>query len=262
MTPIESLVLGIIQGLTEFLPVSSSGHLELVKEVFGANLQGRENILFTVSVHLATTLSTLIVFRKSISEKVIGVLKRQKTCITFLYKILISMIPALMVGYFLEDIIFSFYTQNILLVGLMLLFTSFLLILSDSIRVTNKQLTFKKSFLIGLGQAIAILPGISRSGATVTLAVFLNVDRTKATEFSFLMVVPIVIGSMVKLLSDMELSNVSYDLTSLLIGFTSSFLVGIIACRWMLGLVSRSNLKYFGIYCAIIGFTAIVYATY
>ncbi|MEX2590071.1 MAG: undecaprenyl-diphosphate phosphatase, partial [Chitinophagales bacterium] len=191
MSLLEAIVLGIVQGLTEFLPVSSSGHLELVKHLFGSKLVAEESLLFTVAVHAATALSTIVVFRKDLVEIFRGLFQFQwNESARFSWFIVLSMIPAAFVGLFFEDFLDQLFSGQILLVGLMLLLTALLLILADRAKFTNKSVGWKEALLVGVAQAIAILPGISRSGATISASVLLGIDRTKAARFSFLMVVP------------------------------------------------------------------------
>lgn len=191
---LEAIVLGIIQGLTEFLPVSSSGHIELGKEILGVEIS--DPLMFSVVVHAATALSTVVIFRKDIIEIIKGLFKFKWNEETkFVFLIVISMIPAAFVGLFFEDQIEEFFSGNILLVGLMLLLTGGLLFMADRAKNTTKSVGFVQSIVIGISQAIAILPGISRSGATISTSVILGIDRSKAARFSFLMVVPLILGA-------------------------------------------------------------------
>ncbi|MCY4560854.1 MAG: undecaprenyl-diphosphate phosphatase [Flavobacteriaceae bacterium] len=259
----EALVLGIIQGLTEFLPVSSSGHLELGKAIFGTDIGAKESLLFTLTLHMATSLSTMIVFRRKLIDLFKKIMIGEKESMAFLLKIIASMIPAVLVGYFLEDFIASVYDKNLFLVGLMLLFTAVILLISDRIKTPGSKLSYLHSIVLGISQAIAIIPGISRSGATITTGIFLNVNRKITTEFSFLMVIPIIFGSM--LYSVLEADNtivLTVQWMPLVVGFLSSFVVGILACLWMVRLVINSQLIYFSIYCALVGLTALVYEVF
>ena len=190
MTIIESIVLGIIQGFTEFLPVSSSGHLELAKVILGDTSVPEESLTFTVVLHFATALSTLVIFRKEVLEIFRGLFQlKWNEEAKFSVKIILSMIPAVFVGLLFEEQLAVFFSGNLLLVGLMLLLTAVLLLLADKAKSTNKKVSFSNAILIGVSQAIAMLPGISRSGATISTSVLLGIDRTKAARFSFLMVV-------------------------------------------------------------------------
>ncbi len=255
----EALLLGIIQGITEFLPVSSSGHIELSKAIFGIDLLAKESLFFTLTLHLATAMSTMIVFRKTIHGQLLRILKGDQKSIDFATKIFISMIPAILVGFFLEDLIRSVYHQNIILVGIMLLLTAMVLFLSDRIKNSKRDLTHLDTIIMGISQAIAILPGISRSGATIATGIMLKSDRKSITEFSFLMVIPIIFGSMLHSIINANSIELTVAWFPLVIGFVSSLLTGIFACIWMVHLVVQSQLKYFAIYCTIVGLSAICY---
>lgn len=261
MTFFEAIILGIVQGLTEFLPVSSSGHLELTKAIVGDNSVPEESLMLTVLLHAATALSTIVIFRKDIKELLTG-LFRFKNNEEFKYslKIVLSMIPAAAVGVLFEEEIEQLFGGQILLVGLMLLVTGTLLFLADRAKNTLKDVSTKNALLIGVAQAIAILPGISRSGATISTSVLLGIDRQKAARFSFLMVVPLILGKMAKDLLSGDLANSEADTLVLLAGFIAAFVSGLVACQWMINLVKRSQLKYFSYYCYVVGIAAIGYA--
>lgn len=260
MSLIEAIVLGIVQGLTEFLPVSSSGHLELTKTILGDNSVPEESLLMTVVLHAATALSTIVIFRKDIME-LLGGLFQFKNNEQFKYsvKIVISMVPAALVGVLLEDEIEQLFGGQILLVGLMLLVTGTLLFLADRAKNTDKSVTTPNALIIGISQAIAILPGISRSGATISTSVLLGIDRQKAARFSFLMVVPLILGKMAKDLASGDLMASQTETSLLVVGFIAAFIAGLIACQWMISLVKRSQLKYFSYYCYVVGIAAIIY---
>jgi undecaprenyl-diphosphatase len=256
---LDALILGTIQGLTEFLPVSSSGHIELGQAVLDADMKSaEENLLFTVVVHFATALSTIIVFRKDISDLMRGLLKFSNNEESrFIGKIALSMIPAVAIGLFFEDYLESLFSKNLVLVGLMLIVTGLLLFLAGRAKNTNKNVSWVDAVMIGIAQAIAMLPGISRSGATISTSVLLGNDRTKAARFSFLMVVPLIFGKIAKDLLSGDLSAQNAELTPLLIGFGAAFLTGLLACTWMIALVKRAKLHYFSYYCFIVGAIAI-----
>lgn len=261
MDIIDSIILGIIQGLTEFLPVSSSGHLELGKAILGDNSIPEESLLFTVVLHFATALSTMVVFRKDILNLIKGALKfKWNEDLQFISKIAISMIPAAIIGYSFESEFAELFSNNIKLVGFMLILTALLLYLADNAKDTNKKVSFKNAFIIGISQAIAMLPGISRSGATISTSVLLGNDKTKAARFSFLMVVPLIFGKIAKDILSGDLTYNSENFTSLSIGFTTAFVAGLFACTWMISLVKKSKLSYFAIYCAVVGIIAIGYS--
>ncbi|MFI1772952.1 undecaprenyl-diphosphate phosphatase [Thalassobellus citreus] len=261
MDIIDSIILGIIQGLTEFLPVSSSGHLEIGKAILGDNSVPEESLLLTVVLHFATALSTIVVFRKDILDLIKGALKfKWNDDLEFISKIAISMIPAVVVGLFFEEQLEALFGGNILLVGFMLIITAILLFLADKAKDTDKKVSFKNAFVIGISQAIAMLPGISRSGATISTSVLLGNDKTKAARFSFLMVVPLIFGKIAKDVLSGDLTYDSGNFTSLSIGFVAAFVAGLFACTWMISLVKKSKLSYFAIYCAIVGIIAIGYS--
>jgi undecaprenyl-diphosphatase len=256
----DAIILGIVQGLTEFLPVSSSGHLELGKAILGDNSVPKESLLFTVVLHFATALSTLVVFRNDVLEILKGALKfKWNSDLKFISKIAISMIPAAVVGIFFEKELEELFGSNILLVGCMLLVTAVLLFLADKAKDTKKAVSFSNAFVIGLAQAVAILPGISRSGATISTSVLLGNDKTKAARFSFLMVVPLIFGKIGKDIFSGDLTYESSNFTALSIGFIAAFVSGLFACTWMIALVRKSKLTVFAIYCAIVGIIAIIW---
>jgi len=262
MEYIESIILGVVQGLTEFLPISSSGHLEISKAIIGNEISGKESLLFTIVLHFATALSTLFFFRKDISKIILGLFdSNNKDSKNFSISILISMVPAVFVGLFFEEFINSFFDGNLILVGCMLYITAILLYLSDIIKLKKNEITLKNSFIIGLAQAIAILPGISRSGATIATSVMLGIDREKAARFSFIMVIPLIFGSMFKSVIDNGgLTFTNFNLISVLLGFVSAFITGLLACKWMISLVKKSKLYYFSIYCLVVGSVVIYYS--
>jgi len=261
MEIIDAIILGIIQGLTEFLPVSSSGHLELGKAILGDNSVPEESLLFTVVLHFATALSTIVVFRKDILDLIKGALKfKWNDDLQFISKIALSMVPAVIVGLFFEAQLEALFGGNILLVGCMLIVTAILLFMADKAKDTDKKVSFKNAFVIGISQAVAMLPGISRSGATISTSVLLGNDKTKAARFSFLMVVPLIFGKIAKDILSGDLSYDAGNFTSLSIGFVAAFVAGLFACTWMIALVKKSKLSYFAIYCVIVGLIAIIFS--
>jgi undecaprenyl-diphosphatase len=254
MDIINAIILGIIQGLTEFLPVSSSGHLEIAKAVLGEGKVAGESLLMTVVLHFATALSTIIIFRKDLAVIFGGLFQfKNNESFQFSLKIALSMIPAALVGVLFNKEVEALFGGPLTLVGGMLLITGVILFLADKAKASSKKVGIKEAILIGISQAIAILPGISRSGATISTAVILGIDKEKAARFSFLMVVPLIFGKMVK---DVLSGNIQYENATflpLLIGFIFAFITGLIACKWMIKLVKNSQLKYFAYYCLAIG---------
>ncbi len=260
MSIIQALILGIIQGLTEFLPVSSSGHLELVKALFGDESLPQESLTFTVVLHFATALSTLVVFRKEVFEIIKGLFQfKWNEEWIFSIKIIISMLPAVFIGLFFEKELEALFSGRILFVGFMLLITAALLFLADRAKKTAKNVSYTNAFIIGISQAIAMLPGISRSGATISTSVLLGVDRERAARFSFLMVVPLIFGKVAKDIMKGEINFESSQIGVLSVGFIAAFVAGLLACTWMIAIVKKSKLSYFAIYCLIIGSIAIGY---
>lgn len=261
MDVIDAIIIGIIQGLTEFLPVSSSGHIELAKEVLNAKVPGENNMLLTIVLHAATALSTIVIFRKDILEILKGLLQfKWNDDFKFSLNIVISMIPAAVIGVLFDEEIDAFFTGQVMLVGFMLLVTGVLLFLADKAKNTLKSVGVPEAIIVGIAQAIAILPGISRSGATIGTSVLLGVDRNKAARFSFLMVVPLIMGKMAKDLLSGELNFNSSQTLALGSGFIAAFITGLLACTWMIKLVRKSQLKYFSYYCFAVGIIAIAYA--
>jgi undecaprenyl-diphosphatase len=258
MDLLDAIILGIIQGLTEFLPVSSSGHLEIGKALLGKDSLPEEGLLFTVVVHFATALSTLVVFRKDLMEIFNDLFKFQWNESTkFSLKIIVSMIPAVIVGLLFEKELEQLFDGNILFVGCMLIITALLLFFADRAKNTLKPVYFKNAFFIGIAQAIAMLPGISRSGATISTSVILGVDKSKAARFSFLMVVPLIFGKIAKDILGGDLTYSSDSFGYLSAGFLAAFIAGLLACTWMIKLVRNSKLKYFSIYCLLVGIISI-----
>jgi len=260
MEIIKAIILGIIQGLTEFLPVSSSGHLELGKAILGDTSVGEESLIFTVVLHFATALSTVVIFRKDIIDLLKGLLKfKWNTETQFAFKIGLSMIPAVFIGLFFEEELEQFFGGSIMFVGFMLLITGALLFLADRAKNTTRNVSIPNAVLIGVSQAIAMLPGISRSGATISTSVLLGVDKTKAARFSFLMVVPLIFGKIAKDVLGGDISFESHQIVPLSAGFFAAFVSGLFACTWMISLVKKSKLSYFAYYCFVVGFIAIIY---
>lgn len=256
MSWIEALLLGLIQGLTEYLPVSSSGHLAIGSALFG--IEGEENLAFTVAVHVATVFSTLVILWKEIDWIFKGLFKFQLNDeLRYVVRILISMIPIGIVGVFFKDEVEAIFGSGLIVVGCSLLLTATLLIFSYYYKPTPKpQITKTDAFVIGLAQALAVLPGLSRSGSTIATGLLLGDDKAKLAQFSFLMVIPPILGE--ALLDGIKMAQgeaVMGDIPtlSLVVGFLAAFVSGCLACQWMINIVKRGKLIYFGIYCAIVG---------
>jgi len=257
----EAIILGLIQGLTEFLPVSSSGHLEIAKVILGDNTVPQESMLMTVVLHGATALSTIVIFRKEILEIINGLLQfKWNEESKFSVKIIVSMVPAAIIGVLFDKEIEALFGGALTLVGGMLLITGLLLLLADRAKTTNKEVTFTSALIIGVSQAIAIMPGISRSGATISTSVLLGIDREKSARFSFLMVVPLILGKMAKDILSGEISFSGENIVPMTVGFVVAFLTGLVACTWMISIVKKSKLTWFAIYCFVVGAIALGYS--
>jgi undecaprenyl-diphosphatase len=260
MDILQAVVLGIIQGLTEFLPVSSSGHLELAKALFGNDSMPEESMLMTVLLHAATALSTIVVYRKEIADIFKGLFAfKNNDEFQFSLKIVLSMIPAAVIGVLFDEEIEQLFSGQILLVGAMLGVTGLLLFLADRAKRTDKDVSLTSAIIIGIAQAIAILPGISRSGATISTAVLLGIDKTRSARFSFLMVVPLILGKMAKDVLDGAFDTaMSTSMLPLGVGFVAAFITGLLACTWMNKLVQKSQLLFFSYYCFAVGIISII----
>jgi undecaprenyl-diphosphatase len=258
----EAFILGILQGLTEFLPVSSSGHLEIGKVILGVDAE--KSLIFTVVVHGATVLSTVVVFWKDILKLIQGLfLFRMNEETIYLLKIAVSMIPVLILGFTFAEEIEMMFTGNMFLVGSMLLVTGLLLTFSNYARQREKEITYADSFIVGIAQAFAVIPGISRSGATISTGLLLKNKKDGIARFSFLMVLVPIIGANLKDLMDGKLSGESnVSVMALTVGFLAAFVSGLLACKWMIGLVAKGKLIYFAMYCFLVGSIALIYHFY
>ncbi|MEF8811018.1 MAG: undecaprenyl-diphosphate phosphatase [Bacteroidales bacterium] len=258
MNWIESIILGIVQGLTEFLPVSSSGHLEIGKVLISSDVQ--MSLTFTVIVHGATVLSTIVVFRKDIYGLIRDLFRFEWNDSTvYISKLVFSMIPVVIIGLWFEEEVEQFFTGNMVFVGFMLLITATLLIFSYYFRSKTKNISFLHAFIIGIAQSLAVLPGISRSGATISTGLMLGSKREEVTRFSFLMVLLPIIGANIKDLMDQDLSATGdISFLPLILGFIAAFVSGLFACKWMIKIVNRGKLIYFAFYCIAIGLAAIL----
>lgn len=254
MSETEAFLLGLIQGLTEFLPVSSSGHLELGRHFLGINPSN--NLLFAIILHGATALSTVVIFRNEIGNLIIDLFKFEWNPGTkYISKLILSMIPVGVIGILFESEIESFFGGNIVFVALMLMITGILLLVTQFLKPGKGEVTYARSFIIGISQAVAILPGISRSGATISTALISGVDKEKATKFSFLMVIAPILGAMLLKVKDFVSQPeivIGIGTGAIVVGFLSAFISGLIACRWMIRIVRQGKLSYFAIYCFII----------
>lgn len=258
----QAIVLGVIQGLTEYLPVSSSGHLTILGTIFGMN--GAENLTFAVVVHAATVLSTIVVLYKEIGKLLGGFFSfRLNEETLYVLKICLSMIPVAVIGLFFKDYVEAIFGSGLFIVGCMLLLTAVLLLFSYYVKPRQKEkISFKDAFIIGLSQACAIIPGLSRSGTTISTGLLLGNKKESVAQFSFLMViVPILGETMLDLIKggfSPESSGMST--TVLLCGFFAAFISGTIACKWMLSIVKKGKLVYFAYYCIVAGILTIVYS--
>jgi undecaprenyl-diphosphatase len=265
MNWLEALILGLVQGLTEFLPVSSSGHLELGKAILGVDAE--RSLIFTIVVHGATVLSTIVVFRKDLLILIKELFAiRWKDIVAFRFtepmhynlKLILSMIPVVILGLFFLEEIESLFTGRVVFVGYMLIITSLLLASTYLIKSNKRNIGYLDALYIGIAQAIAVIPGISRSGATISAGLLLGTKRELVTKFSFLMVLIPILGENAKdMLDGQMISESSISVTALIIGFVAAFTTGLFACKWMIGIVKKGNLIYFAVYCLIVGLVAI-----
>lgn len=251
----EALILGLVQGFTEYLPVSSSGHLAIGAALFG--LEGEENLTFAIAVHAATVLSTVVVLWKEIEWIVKGVFKCQwNEEMRYAVNIIVSMIPIGVVGVFFKDEVAAVFGEGLLLVGCMLLLTAALLTFSYYARPKQKEkISMRDAFIIGLAQACAIFPGLSRSGTTIAAGLLLGNKKGSIAQFSFLMVlIPIMGEALLDLLKGgFSPAESGIPTVSLIFGFVAAFVSGCVACRWMINIVKKGKLIYFAIYCAVAG---------
>lgn len=256
MNGLEALILGLLQGLTEYLPVSSSGHLAIASALFG--IEGEESFSFTVLVHIATVLSTLVVLWKEIAWIFKGLFRFEANEETrYVLNILVSMVPVGIVGVFFKDTVEAVFGSGLAVVGWMLLLTASLLAFSYFARPRRKEkISLRDAFVIGLAQACAVMPGLSRSGCTIATGLLLGNKKEHLAQFSFLMVIPPILGeALLDTLKMVQGGNPSGDIPagSLLIGFVAAFVSGCLACKWMIDIVKKNKLIYFAVYCAIAG---------
>jgi len=261
MSWLEALILGIVQGLTEYLPVSSSGHLAIGSYLFG--IDGADNLTFTILVHVATVLSTFVVLWSEIDWILKGLFKFKMNEETrYALNIVVSMIPIGIVGLLFKDKVEAVFGSGLFIVGCMLLLTAALLIFSYYAKPRQKEkISIKDAFIIGLAQACAVMPGLSRSGSTIATGLLLGNKKESLAQFSFLMVIPPILGEalldVIKLVKGEEAFG-GIDTLPLVVGFVAAFLSGCVACKWMINIVKRGKLIWFGIYCAIVGIAIIL----
>lgn len=260
---LQALILGAVQGLTEYLPVSSSGHLTIGSYLFGVNPD--DNLTFTVAVHVATVLSTLVILWKEVAWIFKGLFKCQMNDETrYVLNIVVSMIPIGIVGVFFKDTVEEIFGSGLAIVGSMLLVTALLLTFSYFARPRTKEsISMRDAFVIGLAQACAVMPGLSRSGSTIATGLLLGNKKEQLAQFSFLMVIPPILGEalldIIKAASHgAEAAVGDISMTALAVGFLSAFVFGCLACKWMIDIVKKGKLIYFAIYCAIVGAATLV----
>ena len=273
MTTLEALLMGLLQGLTEYLPVSSSGHLTIASTLFG--IEADKNLLFTITVHVATVLSTLVVLGREIWLILRGAcrplgygnsfMERLNPDQRYILNIIVSMIPVGIIGLFFKDTVEDIFGAGLIVVGSCLILTAALLLFSHYAKPRPKEtISLRDAFIIGLGQACAVLPGLSRSGTTIATGLLLGNNKAGMAQFSFLMVIPPILGeALLEIIkgigNGMEAATAGLSLTALCVGFLAAFISGMIACKWMINLVKRGKLTYFAYYCIIMGVLCFVY---
>ena len=255
----QGILLGLVQGLTEFLPVSSSGHLAIGRELLGVG--GGEDLVFEVAVHAATVLATIVVFRRQIGELLRGLFRfRYNTETDYILKICVSMIPVLIVGVFFKDKVEGLF-GSLTVVGVALLVTALLLFLSDIASwPRGEKISFWQALVIGVGQALAVIPGLSRSGTTISTGLLCGVRRESVAQFSFLMVLVPILGEAFLDVVGGDVAASSVGLVPLALGFPAAFLAGLFACRVMIALVKKAKLRWFALYCALVGLAVLLFA--
>lgn len=272
---INALVMGIVQGLAEYLPISSSGHLEICRDLLNLDLSGAESLEFDVMLHVATVLSTIVVlWREFVPLCTSFFTFKGDRNFYYVIKILVSCIPVAVVGLFFKETIEGFFGGGLGVVGICLCVTALLLTFSYFFRTRNverhtniksyrgREITMLDAFIIGCAQAVAVLPGLSRSGTTIATGILLGDRREQVAQFSFLMVIIPILGEALLGVKDMlsgeaAMGN-SIDWLPLIVGFLASFVVGCIACKWMLEIVKKGKLVWFAVYCLIVGVICIV----
>ena len=254
----EALIFGLVQGLTEFLPVSSDGHLEIVKYLFGGV---EESFLFSVVVHGATVLSILAVFWKDIVKLLTGLFRfKMNEETVYVLKLIVSMIPVAIVGFTLKDQVESLFVADMDITGSFLLVTALFLLIGHFVPKRNKPITYGGAFVMGIAQALAVLPGLSRSGSTISTGLMLGNSKDELARFSFLMVIIPILGANFVELVTTETGAVSGVLFPLMVAFVAAFVSGYAACRWMINIVRKGKLGWFAVYCIIVGLSLILFA--
>ena len=272
----QALILGIVQGLTEFLPVSSSGHLMIFKELLGVDAEGFLD--FTVTVHFATVLSTVIVFWSAIWSLLKGIFKfRYNDETDYVAKLIVSMVPVAVVGLFFKDSVEALFGESLFVVAISLIITALLLFLSDNAnRFSGRRkpsagadvperrngISFLQAFVVGLGQACAVAPGLSRSGTTIATGLLCGVKRNVMAQFSFLMVLVPILGEQLLSVIDAvgEGAGLVLPVTDLLLGFIGAFVAGLVSCKAMVAIVRKARLTYFALYCLVVALMLLLFA--
>lgn len=274
---LDSLVMGIVQGLAEYLPISSSGHLQICEDLLGLDMHGAGSLQFTVALHVATVLSTIVILWKEFVPLVTSFFgfKRDANT-TYVFKILVSCIPIMIVGIFFKDSVEQLFDKNLLTVGIALCATALLLTFAYYFRRTTadspalrqggyrpRDITFLDAFVIGLAQAVAVIPGLSRSGSTIATGLMLGDKREEVAKFSFFMVIIPILGEALldikEMIGSSEAATESIGAMPLLLGFIAAFVVGCLACKWMLNIVKKGKLVWFAVYCLIAGLLCIIF---
>ena len=257
METLQAILLGLVQGITEFLPVSSSGHLQIAKELLGVEIEN--NITFDVTLHAATVLSTILVLWRELWRLIQGAFSRSfNDEQAYILKVVLSMIPAGVVGVCFADQIEALFS-SLWFVGAMLLLTAALLSFAYYAKPRQKQtISYRDAFLIGCAQALATMPGLSRSGSTIATGLILGNDKSSVANFSFIMVIPVILGKMLLDIVSGDMATMSVPTPALVAGFLSAFVSGALACKFMIEIVKRGRLIWFALYCAVVGLLCVV----
>jgi len=254
----EALIFGLVQGLTEFLPVSSEGHLEIVKYLFGGI---EESFLFSIVVHGATVLSIFAVFWKYIIQLLRGIFRfKMNEETVYALKIVVSMIPVAVVGFTIRDKVESLFVADMNITGSFLLVTALFLAVGQFVRKRNNPITYGGAFIMGIAQALAVLPGLSRSGSTISTGLMLGNSKNELARFSFLMVIIPIIGANFVQVVTSDSTAIDLVIVPLIIAFIAAFVSGYLACRWMIDIVRKGKLIWFAIYCLVLGLSLIIFA--